>query len=304
MTRVEWSPDGAHVLAHTFHGTPRIRRLDNTLVRTIDSSTPVLDARWAGEHVITIDAGCQVCTYEPGGAHAAMHLVPGTAPVWASPRAGAPKLRRGRGRRDRGGGVYDNSVIERYDPLWRHDPVADAGLHRYDQHQHYDALRRHFRGTLSEDGTRIALGFDSTTWDLDEPGFRWRAIDVDANRELDTDYVPGAGPLALAFDGTGKRLAYARPAPHGPIGVVELGRGPLLHYPELLTGAGAVALDRHGVLVAFAIGSTVRFDDLETGSSLVFPVDLFDVVALAFSPDSHSLACLASNGRVAVVPVP
>jgi hypothetical protein len=298
VTRIEWSPDGALLLAHTFRGTPRVRTPDGSLVRSVDSGSPVLDVRWAGDRLVTIDTGSQVTTFEPSGEREALSLYQ-THALWASLAAAGTRVALG----DTQAAVYDNR-LDVYAPHWRHDPVADAGLHPYDRHHHHDALRRHFRGTLSDDGARIAIGFDSTTWDLDEPGFRWRVIDIDANREVDTDYVPGAGPLALAFDASGRRLAYARPAPHGPIGVVELGKGQLLAYPELLTGAGAVALDPHGVLAAFAIGSTVRFDDLDSGSSLTLPVDLFDIVALAFSPDSHSLACLASNGRVAVVPVP
>jgi hypothetical protein len=70
-----------------------------------------------------------------------------------------------------------------------------------------------------------------------------------------------------------------------------------------MTGADAVALDTHGALAAFATSGRVRFDDLETGGSLALPLEL-DPIALAFSPDSRSLACLASDGAVEIVPVP
>jgi len=280
MTRIEWNADGSRLLAHRPGGTPRVHDLAGQVLVEIIPKMDVLDARWAGDRVTTIDVGHRQHWWSPEGAVVRVIDYGDAGKLAARARLAA------RGARV----IRDDQmpVVTQPDSrpraVWIHDrPAADA-----------DA-------DISDDGRRVVIaasavaesGRRQTTWSVHAP---------DDNREIHTE-VSDAERLVFAFDVEARRLAYAAPMPMGPIGVVEVGGDHLLAYPEYMSGADAVSLDPRGVIAAFAAPGRIRFDDLASGSTLTLAIDGAPV-AIAFSPDSRALAYLTDDGKVAVVPVP
>jgi hypothetical protein len=140
---------------------------------------------------------------------------------------------------------------------------------------------------------------------------------------LDRDWIHGGeAPPVFDFDRKVRRMAIASQAPVGS-GVIRL--APLLERGHArtsaeprsaeLAGAQRVALDDQGARVVYGFPGTreLRFDYLApqaTGPRSVDVIDSqridpgIDVVAFAFDPPGHQLACLGSGGDVVIVPVP
>jgi hypothetical protein len=173
---------------------------------------------------------------------------------------------------------------------------------------------------LSGDGTLVAVGYET-------PGSRSRSfvvIEIESDDVLDRGKLrgPARGPLLLAFDEAGTRLVQGVADSAEGLSPIRVGLGRTeaygLGHPG---GAVAVAIDRGGQLAAFAYPAPppgargrLRVDYLspealgmptvEVLDTLSIEPALPDLVALAFSRDSRSLACLASTGAIEIVPVP
>ena len=171
---------------------------------------------------------------------------------------------------------------------------------------------------ISGDGAIVAIGYRS------KRGTSWRefvVIEVATDDLLDHGFARSSDPrkpLLLALDATGDRLIVS--GSNESLGVIRVGRGDS-YLRHDASGAIAIALDDSGNLAAFgfvqapeAAHGRLRVDYLshvadgvptvEVTDTLWIDPALPDVVALAFSRDSRSLACLASNGAIEVVPVP
>jgi hypothetical protein len=279
VTRVEWSPDGSRLLAHRKGGVPHVLGLDGELRHEVVNDLDVLDARWDGDYVVVADAGHRLRWYDDRERpREQVELGDASSPTarWAMISAGARYV-----------------ALDDRGPVVREVPSRRVVWNRRTSSA---------RARLSEDGSRVALTYlTQVREDADAMAFSVHATDTD--RALHADVIPATSSLRIAFDAAGKHVVYAAPMPMGPLGVVELGAGHVGLYPEYLAGADAVALDPHGVIAAFASYGQIRFDDLATGAKLVLEV-AGAPIAIAFSPDSRSLALLTNDGRVEVLPVP
>lgn len=168
---------------------------------------------------------------------------------------------------------------------------------------------------MSPDGEHVALGWRTPT----ERGIavfevaRDRLVVREAYR-VETEAAAPIERLTFAFDAVGSRLAFALPergAMHG--GIFELARGDGERPPIHAGGAHAVALDARGLIAAFARGRELVFEFLadvrdaasvRVESTLAYAPNLPDIIAVAFDPTSHWLACLATDGTIDVMPVP
>jgi hypothetical protein len=326
MTRVEWSPAGDALLV-VRDGDAHVCELDGRMRCELATGGKALDARWSGAHVMVIVRGPHWRLYEGDRVVEEQSLPAGPYAAWAHLARGGSFLAI-----DHVGVLVQTRSGKR---LWRHDPLRD--IHHFDRYKH----RALARAIVTDDGARVVVvmrggsggeparpGYDRRSQrahsnlrqelddaraDFRDEGASYTVFDIATGEVVDRDWFANVEVLAVAL--AGARLAFAAPPPDGPIGVVELGsatpealrrsitRGPLWIYPEYMTGADAVALDPHGVLVAFGSPGSVRVDDIEAGATHALPLDV-DPIALAFSPDSRSLACLGSDGTIAVLPVP
>lgn len=176
---------------------------------------------------------------------------------------------------------------------------------------------------MSPDGRLVAIGYSSG-------GRAWIVIEIETDRFLqragsktDPPKIGGhvATPQLFAFDHAGARLAHAVPDKTMSWGVTRLDSDEREMAKTVPGGALAVALDRGGLLAAYAYAKApegargrLRIDYLspaETGPATVETIDtlsiepdLPDIIALAFSRDSRQLACLASTGAIEIVPTP
>ncbi|MEO6773570.1 MAG: hypothetical protein ABI467_11190 [Kofleriaceae bacterium] len=176
---------------------------------------------------------------------------------------------------------------------------------------------------MSPDGRLVAIGYPGG-------GRSWIVIEVDSDRFLQRSTIrmeaarivgKANAPPLFAFDDAGARLAQAVPGPGACWGVTRLEVEDRELARTVPGGAHAVALDRGGLLAAYAYAKPpdgargrLRIDYLapddegaatvETLDTLSIDPDLPDVIALAFSRDSRQLACLASTGAIEIVPVP
>lgn len=172
---------------------------------------------------------------------------------------------------------------------------------------------------MSPDGRLVAIGYPGG-------GRAWIVIELATDQFLQrsagkSELGKAASPQLFAFDHAGTRVAHAVPDPGTSWGVTRLE----VEDRELLRtvpgAARAVALDRGGLLAAYAYAKPpdgergrLRIDYLSpatTGPATVETIDtlsidpeLPDIVALAFSRDSRQLACLASTGAIDIVPTP
>lgn len=175
---------------------------------------------------------------------------------------------------------------------------------------------------MSPDGRLVAIGYGG--------GRSWIVIEIESDQflqrggsKLDPSKIVGsAGSQQLfAFDHANTRLAHAVPDKMMSWGVTRLLSEDREMAKTVPGGALAVALDRGGLLAAYAYAKPpegargrLRIDYLapaergpatvETIDTLSIEPDLPDIVALAFSRDSRQLACLASTGAIEIVPTP
>jgi len=174
---------------------------------------------------------------------------------------------------------------------------------------------------MSPDGRLVAIGYPGA-------GRAWIVIELATDQFLQRSAArseaPGgkaATPQLFAFDYAGTRLAHAVPDPGTSWGVTRLEVDDRELLRTVPGAAQAVALDRGGLLAAYAYAKPpdgergrLRIDYLSpapTGPATVETIDtlsidpeLPDIVALAFSRDSRQLACLASTGAIEIVPTP
>jgi hypothetical protein len=176
---------------------------------------------------------------------------------------------------------------------------------------------------MSPDGRLVAIGYPGG-------GRSWIVIEVDSDRFLQRSTIrveaakiggKANAPQLFAFDNAGTRLAHAVPDPGMCWGVTRLDVDDRELARTVPGGAHAVALDRGGLLAAYAYAKPpegargrLRIDYLspsaegaatvETIDTLTIEPELPDVIALAFSRDSRQLACLASTGAIEIVPTP
>ncbi|MEO8551218.1 MAG: hypothetical protein ABI678_14650 [Kofleriaceae bacterium] len=174
---------------------------------------------------------------------------------------------------------------------------------------------------MSPDGRLVAIGYPGS-------GRAWIVIELATDQFLQRSALkseaPGskaATPQLFAFDHAGTRLAHAIPDPGTSWGVTRLEVEDRQLVRTVPGAARAVALDRGGLLAAYAYAKPptgergrLRIDYLspapdgpatvETLDTLSIDPELPDIVALAFSRDSRQLACLASTGAIEIVPTP
>lgn len=180
---------------------------------------------------------------------------------------------------------------------------------------------------MSPNGELVAIGY--TAQEAGRAGRGWLVIELASDQFLQRAWIkPEARKERaelFAFDIAGKRVAHAVADAGETWGVTRLdaehGTQPDAFARTVPGGAHAVALDRGGLLAAYAYPHTppgargrLRVEYLspndegpatvEVLDALSLDPDLPDVVALAFSRDSRSIACLASDGAIEVVPVP
>jgi hypothetical protein len=337
--RIEWGPDGAHVLVCQ-GGAIRIRRPGGAVVRELaqrqvrlgtaprgddapGALVPAgyLDARWLGDgRIIAIDVfGVPVQFTMQGALYGEPVLSPNPwrcdHAVLAAGGSAFAMLERGE--------VEVCSTAPRAPRLW--------ALHH---ERRVYGLTRHMDITsvaLAADGRLLAMGYQTATsrgwlvFDL-TPQERperlmdtWRApIASREEIELEPALAPVPAPLAFAFDRTRRRLAVVMPERAPGIGVIRLGApGPALRKHQ--GGARCVALDAHGVRAAYAYPAgtgeaRLRVDYLAPAAKGPRTVELLETLwidpgvgelhALAFDPEGHRIACLGEDGALEIAPVP
>ncbi len=333
--RIEWGPDGAHVLVCR-QGAIRILRPGGAVVRELaprqvrlgsapcgddapGSIVPAgyLDARWLSDgRIVAVDVfglpvqftmqgvqyGEPVAPANPWRRSHAVIAANGTAFVMLE-----------------GGQLAVHSTAPNHPQLW-------ALL----QERRCYGLTRHTAVTsaaLAADGHLLAIGYQAESWrgwlivDLtlqarpERLGGTWRAPVVD--REA-FELEPAPAPLAFAFERTRRRLAVATPDPAPGSGVIRIeAPGPAAR--EHLGGASCVALEERGIRAAYAypagLGEArLRIDYLAPAAKGPRAVEILDtqwiepglgeLCALAFEPAGHRIACLGADGGVEIAPVP
>lgn len=171
------------------------------------------------------------------------------------------------------------------------------------------------RANLGNTGKLVAIGYDTGRIGRVNPR-SWVVIDVDSQQivdRIDLARTDDGAPTMFEFDRADKRGAH-------PGGVVRLGRG---DNDRLLrsNGARAIALDDRGVIAVYGFSvapsgapGRLRIDylapdakgppEIDVVDTLWLDPDVATIAAIAFSADSHGLACLGGDGSVDVVPVP
>jgi len=123
-------------------------------------------------------------------------------------------------------------------------------------------------------------------------------------------------PTLFAFSADGTRLIQASPDRTAHVGAIRLGGGDA-YVANQPGGAHALAIDPRGIIAAYAFRDQPRrfrvdyLDPEPSGGPMIDVLDTLwidpsvrDVVALAISPDSRSIACLASDGSLEIIVVP
>ena len=309
MPRVEWSYAGTELLTCTA-GTLRRHALDGAI--TIVDGPHVLDACWHEDgSIVAIDE------------HELTRRYTGTSSKLIEsnpPRGIASALIAGeRYLASRAGELFAANIHRRWE--WRLDPYKHS-LGWWDNDGHVLAA-------LSADGRLAAIAYQTRgdgdahdAWSRAE-GRGWVVFDTSKDEIIDRSWTSTkreASWTRLAFDATGKRLALATTEPGPCVGAIRTDRDE--KYPRThLGGATAVAIDRRGLLAAYAYPEAIaaaerrlRVDYLERGAkggsaiaitdTLWIDPDITDIVALAFDRASRRIACLGASGTIDVVPVP
>ena len=191
----------------------------------------------------------------------------------------------------------------------------------------YD-VNAHSRISATLVETKLALAHATLQREPRPPGRGFLVIDLTATPRVETvrrgrDILDRhwlqtraePGPTLFAFDAAGTRMIHASPERTPHVGAIRVGKG----GPYVAThpgGAHAIALDPCGIIAAYAYPAERRrfridYLDPEDGGtmievqdSLMIDPSLPDIAAMAFSPDSHAIACCASDGTIEIVPVP
>ena len=290
-------------------GAAHLHDLRGGRVREI-AAQRVLDARWLPDgRILAIDDRGTMIWHADGVLVAQRHMPAFRPPHTIAIAAGGTKfVAVGRGARTAPEEVYVTAVEGERE--WTLNP-----------HGHDAFAMDRVSVAISGDSAIVAIGYQT-----DRAARRrdFVVIDLATDELLDRGFARHAEPssargtMLLAFDATGDRLIASGHTES--LGVIRVGRGDGYQRHDA-SGAVAVALDDSGNLAAFGFAATpdgargrLRVDYLShapDGAPTVEVIDtlsldpaLPDLVALAFSRDSRSLACLASNGAIEVVPVP
>jgi len=184
---------------------------------------------------------------------------------------------------------------------------------------------------LAPDGAALAISYATLPGDPRPPGRGWIVLAVDATKpgeqvafkELDRHWLQTSaepGPTLFAFDARAARMIHASPETTPHVGAIRIGKqrkDPARYTTAHPGGAHAIALDPRGIIAAYAYPDAprrVRVDYLDPADAELSMIEVLetltidpalpDVAALAFSPDSHAIACLSRSGAIEIVPVP
>lgn len=296
VARVDWAPDDSGFLT-LLEGTAALCDASGAPGRPIAWS--ILDARWLADGRVLTCNPAAVLAWRTGDHvvdHRALAVESGpieSAAIAASGTAVA---------------TVNNTCVRVWstagEPLWRLDSPEQ---------------RDDVTTALSPSGDLVVAGHQSN-----HVGrfYSWVVGEVASDRTLATaSDDPQSGPRRFAISDHRLRVAYSRPDHAAPAEVIELalaGRGldgtePRDVFTTAAEHVTAIAIDPSGQIAAFAFRKLrgrlcVAYLDpirLATSEALFLDPDSpGDVAALAFSADSRRLACLGSDGRVEVVPVP
>ncbi len=288
--RIAWSPDGTRFVSRLLDHRIRLHAEDGSVIRSLGRA---LDAQWDADRVISIDDRGTIRIHGARGVEAQSGLRYNPDVAWLAP----PHL-----------------VIASSREVIMVDTRAREDRWRLDHVRHDLPPPAHVGVAVSANGTRVAVAYTAERARVSGRGFA--VIEVATDTVLDRDFIEiGAlvdAPIGLAFDRDGRRFAITHPEAFPGLGVIELG-APGDRIRGHRGGVRAVALDARGMIAAYAEVKRVQFDFLhrdalgvsvEVESTLAFDVELPDVIALGFDPDSRWLACLASTGAIEIVPVP
>jgi hypothetical protein len=320
-SRIDWAPDDRALVSciagavriHDLSGRASPRARVKIYTREV-AAARVLDARWRADgNVLGIDDRGMLVWNAVGELVAQRHMLDERRAVFAAIAAGGThfvSIAPARNRVPSSSAVYITAVAGERE--WTLNPNAhDVAV-----------WEGRAQAALSGDAKVVAIGYQTQ-------GRRHEfiAIEVESDLMLDRGSVraggtpPASGPVMVALDEHGERLALAAPGTGDQMGVIRLGRGAEDYERSHPSGAHALALDATGNLAAFGYAATpdgargrlrVEYlDHASTTSATVGVLDtlsidpaLPDIVALAFSRDSRCLACLASTGEIEIVPVP
>ena len=306
--RLSWAPDDAALVSYRAR-TVQLHDASGAAVREL-ATERIYDVRFCDDAQIVVLDDRGSLTFSRDGALVAQTHFKIPAPLAASMSASG----------DRYVALTDREIFavqlvgERTERIWT--------LHARSYGVETRELRAQLAVEISPDGRLVAIGFTQTIERQLGRGFL--AIELATDTYLQRAWQRGelrGGTQQFAFDAAGARLAHALGDPLPTWGVTRLDADAEPRARPLPGGARAVALDRGGILAAYAYAAApvgavgrVRVDYLSpvaTGSATVEVMDslsidpaLPDIVAIAFSRDSRQLACLASTGAIEVVPVP
>lgn len=311
VARVEWSPDGRHLLARAVDDRLALHDARGALLRPLGRA---LDARWAdATHAVSIDGSGDLRWHGATG-------VEGYAFVNASVRVASLAA-----------GARAVAVLnERHLAVARIARGAARGAAKPWEltlaHHGLPAPDR-LSCVLADDGARLAVGYVGTGA-IPGRGFVVLALPRglpprEPARELVRDFVAIAAdamldaPLQLAFAAGGERVLAIHPEAFPALGPLQLPARPGELCPLIrghASGARAIAFAPSGTIAACAYsGGRVTFAFLapECGpgvvpivAELALATDVGEIAALGFAPGSREIACLGEEGAIEIVPVP
>lgn len=304
---VDWGP--SHI-ATVCQGHVRLHDPAGARVRELAFDSLAISAAWLADGtLVTIDHNWAIRGFGTGGAIITHGVVtthrPSPAPYHVAVAAAGDRfVACGLGRAV----VFDLSGKLR----WRFD--ADA----------YNVHRTGARGAhLTRDGRIVVVAHATAeSGDPRPPGRGFLLIDLEQSIEhprilaRSWQQMPNhPEPTLFAFSADGTRMIQASPDPVAHVGAIRVGSNGeyVANQPG---GAHALAIDPRGIIAAYAYPDQPRrfridYLDPDPGGPMIDVLDtlwidpsLPDVAALAISPDSRSIACLASDGSLEVIVVP
>jgi hypothetical protein len=313
-TKLVWSGDR---IATLVDGRARLHDAGGALVQAMPFAYPVIDIAFTTAGLVTFDRDGRFATHDATGALVKQD--------WLRPRG--PSGLRGPvpfERASMGGPLVaiDRDVYDFHDHTrWTYRPDD------YDVHASSPV-----HVALAPTGARLAFAHATLPDDKRPSGRGWIVIAVDTaatdavvarpsgrKPNLDRHWLQTRaepGPTVFAFSADGARMIHASPESTPHVGAIRIGKDRA--YTETHPGgAHAIALDARGIIAAYAYPDAPRrfridyLDPEDSQASMIDVIDslyiepsLPDVAALAFSPDSHAIACLAKTGAIEIVPVP
>ena len=309
--RIDWAPRDAGFVT-SLQGALRIHARDGAVAHELATEN-VFDARWVGDTIVAVDdQGTRI--WNTDGVLLQRHVVTWQRPLMAA--ALAPE------------GTRYVAIAPSVDftilgnGIWQFD-IDGAREWTIETHEAgIPGTSGRWSIATSAEAARVAVGYQTP----ESNGRGFVVIDRKTNAVVDRSWakqnvvhVPGA-PHLFAFDAEGKRVAQGVPELGEAPGVIRGGRGER-DQRRPIGGTLSIALDRGGTLAAYGYRQPLpgtrgrlRVDYLAPGVKGPPTVEVLDtqsldpalpdLVALAFSPDSRSIACLASTGAIEVVPVP